>query len=58
MSVTLDRLLLLENATVNRNLGFDDVCNEKYVYIAYLKYEIPIVVSNMNILFLTHIIKT
>ena len=35
MSVILDRLLLLENATVNRNLGFDDVCREKYVYVAY-----------------------
>ena len=35
MSVTLDRLLLLENATVNRNLGFDDVCRDKQVIVAY-----------------------
>ena len=35
MSVTLDRLLMLKNATVNRNLGFDDVCREKYVVVAY-----------------------
>ena len=35
MSVTLDRLLLMKNATVNRNLGFDDVCREKYVVVAY-----------------------
>ena len=26
---------MLKNATVNRNLGFDDVCKEKHVYIAY-----------------------
>ena len=35
MSVTHDRLLLLKNATVNRNLGFDGVCREKYVIVAY-----------------------
>ena len=34
MSVT-HRMLLLKNETVNRNLGFDDVCREKYVYVAY-----------------------
>ena len=34
-SLSHERLLLLKNATVNRNLGFDDVCKEKYVYIAY-----------------------
>ena len=28
-------LLLQKNATVNRNLGFDDVCNEKHVTVAY-----------------------
>ena len=28
-------LLLLKNATVNRNLGFDDVCKEKHVSAAY-----------------------
>ena len=35
LSVTNERLLLLKNATVNRNLGFDDVCKEKHVFIAY-----------------------
>ena len=35
MSATHERLLLLKSATVNRNLGFDEVCNEKHVYIGY-----------------------
>ena len=35
MSVSHERLLLLENAKVNRNLGFDNICNEKRVRIAY-----------------------
>ena len=35
MSVSHGGLLLLKNATVNRNLGFDDVCNEKHVLVAY-----------------------
>ena len=35
MSVSHERLLLLKNATVNRNLGFDDVCKEKQVHVAY-----------------------
>ena len=35
MSVTRERLLLLKNATVNRNLGFAEVCTEKHVYVAY-----------------------
>ena len=35
MSDSHEGLLLLKNATVNRNLGFDDVCKEKYVYAAY-----------------------
>ena len=35
MSESHEGLLLLKNATVNRNLGFDDVCKEKYVYIGY-----------------------
>ena len=26
---------MLKNATVNRNLGFGDVCKEKHVYVAY-----------------------
>ena len=34
MSVSHKRQLLLKNATVNRNLGFDDICNEKQVFIA------------------------
>ena len=34
-SVSHNRLLLLKNATVNRNLGFDDVCKEKQVFVAY-----------------------
>ena len=35
MSVPHDKLLLLKNAAVNRNLGFDDVCKEKKVSAAY-----------------------
>ena len=35
MSVSHERLLMLKNATVNRNLGFDDVCVEKQVSVAY-----------------------
>ena len=35
MSVSHERLLLLTNATVNRNLGFNDVCKEKHVIVAY-----------------------
>ena len=35
MSVSHERLLLLKNATVNWNLGFDDVCKEKHVFVAY-----------------------
>ena len=34
-SVPHERLLLLKNVTVHRNLGFDNVCKEKYVYVAY-----------------------
>ena len=34
-SVAHERLLLLKNATVNRGLGFDAVCDEKTVVIAY-----------------------
>ena len=30
-----ESLLLLKNATVNRNLGFDDVCVQKQVSVAY-----------------------
>ena len=35
LSVTREGLLLLKSAKVNRNLGFDDICVEKHVYIAY-----------------------
>ena len=35
MSVSHEKLLLLKNATVNWNLGFDNVCNEKQVNVAY-----------------------
>ena len=35
MSISHQRLLMLKNATVNRNLGFDEICKEKHVYVAY-----------------------
>ena len=35
MSVAHEGLLLLKSATVNRNLGFGEVCKEKYVFVAY-----------------------
>ena len=35
MSVSHEGLLLLKNATVNRNLGLGDVCKEKHVFVAY-----------------------
>ena len=35
MSVSHEKLLLLKNATVNKNLGFDNVCKEKHVLVAY-----------------------
>ena len=36
MSIYHEGLLLLKNeTTVNKNLGFDDVCKEKNVYVAY-----------------------
>ena len=35
MSVSHEKLLLLKNATVNWNLGFDNVCDEKHAIIAY-----------------------
>ena len=35
MSVSHEKLLLLKNATVNWNLGFDNVCNEKHAIVAY-----------------------
>ena len=38
MSVSHERLLLLKNAAVNRNLSFDNVCVEKHVVVAYINY--------------------
>ncbi len=35
MSTLHDRLFLLKNETVNRNLGFDDVCKEKHAKIIF-----------------------
>ena len=35
MSAFHEKLLLLKNATVNWNLGFDNVCKEKQVIVAY-----------------------
>ena len=35
MSVSHKGLLLQKSATVNRNLGFGNVCNEKNVYVVY-----------------------
>ena len=41
MSIPHDKLLLLKNATVNRNLGFDEVCKEKHATIGY-NNELPL----------------
>ena len=35
MSVSHEKLLLLKNSTVNKNLSFYDVCREKHVYVGY-----------------------
>ena len=35
MSIYHEGLLLVKNATVNRNLGFDDICKEKHAFVAY-----------------------
>ena len=35
MSVSHEGLLLVKNATVKRNLGFEDICKEKYAYVGY-----------------------
>ena len=32
-SVFHEKLLLLRNATVNKNLGFDEICDKKQVFI-------------------------
>ena len=43
-----EMLLLLKNATVNRNLSFDDVCKEKHVYVAYNNMPQSFEVSNIT----------
>ena len=48
MSVSHERLLLLKNATVNWNLGFNDVCKEKHVYVAYNNEQGVFEVSNIT----------
>ena len=48
VSVSHKGLLLLKNATVNRNLGFNDVCKEKYAYIAYNNEHPTFVISNVT----------
>ncbi len=48
MSVSHERLLLLKDATVNRNLGFDNVCQEKHVYVAYNNEPDAFEVSNIT----------
>ena len=35
MSVSHERLLLLKNTTVDKNVGFNEVCKEKHVSVAY-----------------------
>ena len=39
---------MLKNAKVNRNLGFDDVCKEKHVYVAYNNEPWDFEVSNVT----------
>ena len=39
---------MLKNATVNSNLGFEDVCREKYVYVAYNNEPDAFEVSNIT----------
>ena len=48
MSLSHKGLLLLKNATVNWNLGFNGVCKEKHVYVAYNNEEGIFVVSNIT----------
>ena len=47
-SVSHEGLLLMKNAIVNRNLGFDDVCKEKHVYVAYNNEPWAFEVSNVT----------
>ena len=48
MSVSHEKLLLLKNATVNWNLGFNNVCKEKHVILAYNNDAQVIEVSNIT----------
>ena len=48
MSVSHERLLLLKNATVNRNLRFDNVCKEKHAIVAYNNEPEVFEVSNIT----------
>ena len=48
MSVSHNGLMLLTNATVNWNLGFDDVCKEKHVYVAYNNDENVFEINNVT----------
>ena len=48
MSVTHEGLLLLKNATVNKNVGFGDVCKEKHVIVAYNNEPGAFEVSNIT----------
>ena len=41
LSTKHEGMLLLKNATVNRNLGFNDVCKEKHVKIGYSNRQGP-----------------
>ena len=47
-SVSHEKLLLLKNSTENRNLGFDNVCKEKQVYVAYNNQWSTFEVSNVT----------
>ena len=47
-SVPHEGLLLLKNATVNRNLGFNYVCKEKHAYVAYNNEQGQFMVSNIT----------
>ena len=48
LSVSHERLLLLKNATANWNLGFDDVCKEKHIIVAYTNEPGTFEVSNIT----------
>ena len=48
MRIFNDSLLLVTNATVNWNLGFDDVCVEKHVSIAYNNEPYVFEISNIT----------